>query len=449
MKYRQIKTHTARFCAGLMGASLLLSGCGGAAASSSTSSVSAAASSEAAETDQTASESSTNVKTASVSESSTETESASVSESSQTSENSGSADQAEKIAAAPELPGLTCESAMELTYAEGFDVYYYNDGFKLIDVKEDRQYLVVPEDEEAPEDLDESIIVLEQPLDTIYLAATSAMALFDAMGAMDSIHLSALEESGWYIENAAKAMKEGKILYGGKYSKPDYEMLISEGVNLAIESTMILHSPKVQEMIEDLGIPVFIDRSSYESHPLGRTEWVKCYGALCNKEEEAESFFEKELKVIEKLNDFENTGKTVAYFHINTEGQAVVRTSTDYIPKMIDLAGGKYAFTDLQKTDDSRSASMAISMEEFYSTVKDVDYLIYNASIDGALNSVEDLIAKDALFKDFKAVKEGNVWTTGKSLYQATDTVGEFILDIHEMLTTGAEDEMRFLTKVN
>ena len=26
-----------------------------------------------------------------------------------------------------------------------------------------------------------------------------------------------------------------------------------------------------QEMIEDLDIPVFIDRSSYESHPLGRT----------------------------------------------------------------------------------------------------------------------------------------------------------------------------------
>ena len=39
---------------------------------------------------------------------------------------------------------------------------------------------------------------------------------------------------------------------------------------MAIESTMILHTPKVQEMIEDLDIPVFIDRSSYETHPLGK-----------------------------------------------------------------------------------------------------------------------------------------------------------------------------------
>ncbi len=32
-----------------------------------------------------------------------------------------------------------------------------------------------------------------------------------------------------------------------------------EDCDLAIESTMILHTPKVQEMIEDLDIPVFID----------------------------------------------------------------------------------------------------------------------------------------------------------------------------------------------
>ena len=47
-------------------------------------------------------------------------------------------------------------------------------------------------------------------------------------------------------------------------------MLVDEDCDVAIESTMILHTPKVQEMIENLGIPVFIDRSSYEMHPLGR-----------------------------------------------------------------------------------------------------------------------------------------------------------------------------------
>ena len=75
--------------------------------------------------------------------------------------------------------------------------------------------------------------------------------------------------------------------------------MINEGCDLAIESTMILHSPKVQEMIELLGIPVFIDRSSYENHPLGRTEWIKLYVVLVDKESEAEAFFDTQTAIIE------------------------------------------------------------------------------------------------------------------------------------------------------
>lgn len=137
-------------------------------------------------------------------------------------------------------------------------------------------------------------------------------------------------------------------MFAGKYSEPDYEMLVDEDCDLAIESTMILHTPKVQEMIEDLDIPVFIDRSSYESHPLGRTEWIKAYAAMLNKEDVADTFFGKQTKVIENLKDFKNTGKTVAYFFVNADGTVVVRSSKDYIPKMIDIAGGKYIFQILR-----------------------------------------------------------------------------------------------------
>ena len=165
---------------------------------------------------------------------------------------------------APKIDGLEYKKTMKLKYATGFDVYYYKEGYKLLDVHEDRQYLIVPEGKKKPADLDKEIVVLKQPLEHIYLAATSAMALFDAMDGLDSIRMSGAQASDWYIDHAKKAMEDGKILFAGKYSEPDYEMLIDEDCDLAIESTMILHTPKVQEMIEDLDIPVFIDRSSYE-----------------------------------------------------------------------------------------------------------------------------------------------------------------------------------------
>ena len=196
-----------------------------------------------------------------------------------------------------------------------------------------------------------------------------------------------------------------------------------------------------------LDIPVFIDRSSYESHPLGRTEWIKAYAAMLNKEDAADTFFDTQTEVIGSLKDFKNTGKTVAYFFVNTDGTVVVRSSSDYIPKMIDIAGGKYIFQDLKNTK-SKSASVELSMEEFYAKAKNADYLIYNASIDSPINSIADLTAKSELFADFKAVKNGNVWCTGKSLYQATDIVGNLITDINLMLTDGDESSMTFLYRV-
>ena len=349
---------------------------------------------------------------------------------------------------APQIPGLTYESEMELKYAQCFHVFYYNDGYALIDIKDDGQFLVVPEGKEAPADMDKSITVIQKPVSRIYLAATSAMALFNAIDGLDGIRLSGTQASGWYVDDAAQAMEDGKILFAGKYDEPDYELLINEDCDLAIESTMILHSPKVAEMIKELGIPVMIDHSSYETHPLGRTEWVKLYSVLLGKEKEAEAFFDEQAKVIEDLSGFTNTEKTVAYFYINTDGSAVVRTSDDYIPKMIEIAGGRYIFPDLKNTEGTGS-SVRLTMEEFYNQAVDADYLIYNASIDSPITSIDDLLAKSDLFADFKAVKDGNVWCTGKQLYQATDIVGELIQDVHLMLTDGDEKDMTFLTRVS
>lgn len=348
---------------------------------------------------------------------------------------------------APEIAGLTYESTMDLDYANEFDVYYYKDGYKLIDVHEDRQYLVVPEGKEPPEDMDEDIVVLEQPLDHIYMAATAVMSLFDEMDALGNVAFSGVTADGWYVDHVKTAMNEGKITYAGKYSEPDYEMLVNGECNLAIESTMILHTPKVQEMVEDLDIPVFVDYSSYENHPLGRTEWVKLYGAMLNKEDPAEAFFEKESEIVDKLEDFQNTEKTVAYFYVNSDGSVVVRKSDDYIPSMIEIAGGRYAFGDL-KNPDSNAPSVKLTMEEFYATAVDADYLIYNGTIDDQISSISELEAKNELFADFKAVKDGNVWYTGKNLYQAADKTGELIQDIHLMLTGKSQDDMTFLEEM-
>ena len=349
--------------------------------------------------------------------------------------------------APPELPGLTWESRMDLIYADGFSVDYYEGGYALIQVKDDARYLVVPENMPVPEALAQDVVVIRQPVERIYLAATSAMALFDALDALNAIRLSGTRASSWYIDHAVEAMERGDMLFAGSYSEPDYELMINEGCQLAIESTMIYHTPKVKEMIELLGIPVFVDRSSYETHPLGRTEWVRLYSVLVDREEAALEFFRGQTAIIEELSGFENTEKTVAFFYVSSDGTVNVRASSDYVARMIEIAGGRYIFENLSDPESNRS-TVSLTMEEFYAAASNADYIIYNAAIDSPLNSVNELLSKSDLFADFKAVKERNVWCTGKYLYQATDIVGNLITDIHDMLT-GSEGDLNFIYKLH
>lgn len=338
---------------------------------------------------------------------------------------------------------LVYDHSMELEFAKEFSVDFYRDGYALISTSEGSRFLVVPDMASVPKDIDTSITILKQPVSNIYLVASAVMDMFCSMDALDRIRLSGTREDSWYIEDARQAMKDDCILYAGKYSAPDYELILSQQCDLAIQSTMITHSPEVKEKLEAFGIPVLVDYSSYEEHPLGRSEWIKLYGVLTQKEAEAEEAFLRQKEALETVAGEEATGKTVAFFYITSNGAASVRRSGDYIPKMIELAGGTYIFQGLGK-ENSASASINMQMEEFYAKAKDADYIIYNGIIDGGVTSMEELLAKSSLLKDFKAVQEGRVWCATQNLYQSTMELGTMIADIHKMLTTEDGPDEKF-----
>ena len=344
--------------------------------------------------------------------------------------------------------GLEYEDSMELLYAEKFSVDYYTGGFSLVTVNGSERYLVVPEGKESPGDLAEDITVLYQPLDRIYLVASAVMDMFISMDSLDVIRFTGTKAASWYLEEAREAVETGNILYAGNYSAPDYEQILAEGCDLAIENTMVYHTPEVKEQLERFGIPVMVDYSSYETEPLGRTEWVKLYGLLADREEEAAEAFAGQQEAFASIGDAEDTGKTVAFFYITSSGEVNVRKASDYLPKMIELAGGHYVFSDLGAEDDTASSTVSLQMEEFYAAAREADYLIYNSTIDGELSSVEELFGKSELLENFKAVREGNVYCTTRDLYQSSMELGTMIADIHGMLN-GEEDGLTYLYRLD
>ena len=350
------------------------------------------------------------------------------------------------------IDGLSYSRTVPLEYAADFraDVYEAVSGgeFTLLTISGSDTYLLAPENHPAPQNLPAGVKIIGVPVQNVYLCASSVMSLFSALGSLDSVRFSSVQKKDYYIEEAVSAMESGAILYAGRYNAPDFEFLLNEGCALAIESSMIYHAPAVLEKLESLGIPVLVDKSSYEEHPLGRLEWIKVYGLLTGKFDEARRFFEERARQVDEIaslrDPLSSTPKTVAFFYISPSGMAVVRGSDDYIVRMIEIAGGKYVFPQTQR--DS-SPSVQISMEEFYAGAASADILIYNSSIDSTVRSMRDLLAKSPLLADFAAVRSGNLWATGKSLYQATDRIGDMILDLHSIISENGEN-LRFLERV-
>ena len=350
---------------------------------------------------------------------------------------------------------LVYESRMELEYATEYAVDYYSDGYDLITISDGSRFLIVPEDKEVPEDLDEDIKAVQQPIDNIYLVASAAMDMFRSIEALDKVKFTGTDQDGWYLPQIPQLMEQGDIIYAGKYNAPDYELILSEGCDFVIENMMIMHTPEVKEKLENFGIPVMADRASYEEHPLGRCEWVKLYGVLTDREEQAKAAFDEQAAELERVLADEEQNKTqqapaVAFFYLTSNGAVNVRKTSDYVPKMIELAGGKYIFDNLGDAQ-SKSSSVTMQMEEFYASAKDADCLIYNSTIEGQITSIDELVAKNQLLADFKAVQNGNVWCTTQNMYQESMAIGSMIADMHTAFVTDVSQntDTRYLFKLN
>ena len=336
---------------------------------------------------------------------------------------------------------------LELQYAQQFSAEYIDNDCVLVTIGEDK-YVSVPENKEVPKSAGDAAVI-KQPLDNVYNAASSAMDLIDGTGALEFVSMTSTKYEDWSLQAVRDRLDSGDITYIGKYSAPDYEALLEEECDLAIESTMIYHSPEVKEQIEALGIPVLVERSSYEKDPLGRMEWIKLYGLLFGCEDKAQQLFDEKIKEINEILSEEKTGKKAAFFYINSVGGVVVRKPADYVPEMMRMAGGEYIFTnDDLKTDENALSTMTIQPETFYEKAWDADILFYNSDITGGVGSIDDIIKKYPLLKDFTAVKNGEVWCTEKNIYQQTTGASDMIKEFYRVFKGEADDKMNYMYRL-
>lgn len=319
---------------------------------------------------------------------------------------------------------------VERVSAERFGITFYDEKYCMIVINGSDYYMLNGEGYSIPEDISEGVTVINVPLSGIDLVSTSTLNYFSCIDALDCISFSSIKKSSCEDKKALEYMEQGKIKYAGKYSAPDYEMLLSGECPLVIENTMITHTPDVLDQLHNIGISTIIDYSSHEPSPIGRMEWIKLYGILTGNLEIAEDVFNEKAA---NLNDrYEKNKKKVAYFYVSENGGIGIRKNQDYIVKLIDMAGGEYTFTGKKEYDGT--GQMTIQKEAFYESVIDCDVLIYNSTINGAIDSKDELIAKCEVLKNTDAFKNDAIYCTKDNIYLSVMSLAEIADDLNSIL---------------
>ena len=211
---------------------------------------------------------------------------------------------AETTGDAPEIMGLVYESTDEIGAAKLFKIYRFEDGVVEIAVEDVGNFLVYDAGVVLPAGIEESVILIERPVESAYLATADMYDRVCQIGAKDGAKLT-----GFSIEDAP-------VTFAGECAAPDYTALLLGSCDLAVvpeqfadarvwgtdgeadaylvpdlsdEDAALL--AEVRDRLETLGIPLFVDRSADEESTEAQLEWIKVYGVLFNCEEAANAAY--------------------------------------------------------------------------------------------------------------------------------------------------------------
>ena len=349
---------------------------------------------------------------------------------------------------------LTSTGKEENTFAELFSIEHLKDenekAYSKIEVfdkekKLDTSWLLLPEGVDKVSGAPAGVNIMTfRDRQNIMVSSASTMALINAMDALSKVPMTTADTT-WRIQEIKDAIDKGTVKEVGKYSKPDYEQIISIGaekhVTFAVFSTMLDSVPDVYDQLtKTCNLRIMRDQSSYESHPLGRTEWIKIYGEIFDMRDKSDAVFNGQVEILNettsKINVPEAERKTVLIFYTtSTKDTFYVRNAADYVTELVNLGGGK----QVAEIGPGKSGNTKMTQELFIEKCSQADYVLYNWTSgasgvkDESLQGLIDARLGD-WFKDFKAYKEGNVWRTSNDFYQKMDKMGEMVADIYKML---------------
>ncbi len=298
-------------------------------------------------------------------------------------------------------------TSIDVTYAEGFTIQTFED-HKIITLTNpwpgaDVSYrYLLKEGNSVVEGESEFDAVLNIPIENLVVTSTTHIPSLEMIGEIESLvgfpNLDYISS-----EKTRGLIDEGKIKELGKNEDLNTEVLIDMEPD-AVVTFAVEGANKTVNTIKKTGIPVLYNSDWTETHPLGKAEWIKFFGALFNKEKEADSIF----KDIERNY---NQAKALAAQSQNrpTVLSGAMFKDVWYLPqgnswaaRFIDDAHGDYLWKETEGT-----GSLSLNLESVLEKGQEADYWIGP----GQFNSLSKMEEAHTVYSEFDAFKNHKVYS--------------------------------------
>ena len=328
----------------------------------------------------------------------------------------------------PSFPLLTGRGEAKISsmkYAKLFSIEDKGDYYLLTDGL-NRTIVLVKEGRPTPNV--RADLTLKLPVNRVIALSTTHVAYFEALNAIDRL-VGVVSTSTWYLEDIKQMVENGTIKEVGRWTQPNYEVILSlrpELVTVTGKARKV--TGEVVKKLDELGIPYISIDFSYENHPLGRLEWIKLFGIICGKEEEAIEFFESaEQRILSIEERCKDLNKTKVVCALVGRGGIWVPGREKYLAKSVEIAGGDYLFKDLVSERYVR-----VTVEDLLSRAEDADVFI--AIKMGRPVTREYLLSTVPELAETKPFKENKVYAMQPWIYQYAHKADVFVEELASIL---------------
>ena len=267
---------------------------------------------------------------------------------------------------------------------------------------------LVKRGEPVPDNLDSSKVIFI-PVRSIVCMSTTYLTMISYLGKADAI--KGISGAAFVYDESLKVrINAGEVLDVGYEDNINKELIVRLSPDIVMAYGIGSESAGYLNKLRELGIKIIYNAEYLEDDPIGKAEWIKVFGALFDKDEEAEEIFNKVLASYTNLRDSIRTKIAIrpkVMLGLPGKDTWFISPGNSYISRLISDAGGDYIWKD---TDSE--ISMPFGIENVYMKASDADFWLNI----GAVMSKEEIISVDRRLEGLQPYRKGNLFNNNNRI---------------------------------